>query len=126
MQCNSEFIRKCLTLLMFSFQMTAKMSNELKLMRLLIRQMKDISQWKTVKDKRMVQYILNETHIYKETSQMLCKARKELKTLADNYSLYLSSQQKYQEIQKHFAGKGERCVQEIAASVGFKLPNNPK
>ena len=102
------------------------MNTELKLMRSLVRQIKDTSQWKTVKDKRMVQYMLNESRIHKETCEVFCKARTELKSLAENYLLYLTSQQKYREIHKQVAGKGERGVQEVAELVGFKLPHNPK
>lgn len=102
------------------------MNSELKLIRSLLQTIKDTSQWKTLGDKRMVQYIMKESRVHKETCEIYCKAREELKTLADNYLLYLTSRQKYEDIQRQFGGKGERSVEEVANLVGFKLPNNPK
>lgn len=119
-------VKESINVLYIFFQITIKMSNELKCMRLLIRQIKGTSQWKTAQDKRMVQYMLNEARVHKESCEVFCKARTELKCLAENYLLYLTSLQKYQEIQTQFAGKSERRVQETAELVGFKLPNNPK
>ncbi|XP_043483950.1 protein FMC1 homolog [Leptopilina heterotoma] len=102
------------------------MNSELKVVRSLLQGIKNTSQWKTLGDKRMVQYILKETRVHKETCEIYCKAREELKTLADNYLLYLTSRQKYEDIQRQFSGKGERSVQEVAELVGFKLPNSTK
>jgi len=69
---------------------------------------------------------MEQAHAHKETSQVLCKAREELKNLAETYLCYLKSQQTCKDIHKQYAGKGERSIKETADLVGFKLPHDPK
>ncbi|XP_020279038.1 protein FMC1 homolog isoform X3 [Pseudomyrmex gracilis] len=102
------------------------MNNNIKIVRSLVKQLRRISQNKSTKENVMLRYIMRQAHAHKETSQVLCKAREELKNLAEIYLCYLKSQQMCKEIHKQYAGKGERSIKETADLVGFKLPHDPK
>lgn len=102
------------------------MSGNIKIVRSLVREIRRVSQNKSTKENAMLQYIMEQAHIHKETSQVLCKAREELKNLAEMYLCYLKSQQTCKDIHKQYAGKGERSIKETADLVGFKLPHDPK
>lgn len=102
------------------------MNNNVKIVRSLAQELRRVSQNKNIKDNAMLQYIMEQAHVHKETSQILCKAREELRNLAETYLCYLRSQQTCKEIHKQYAGKGERSIQETADLVGFKLPHDPK
>lgn len=69
-------------------------------------------------------YILLQCRKYQVTDEQLCKAREEMKFLAQTYLCYLRSQRSYNEIHQKFQGKGERSVKETAGLVGFKLPHD--
>lgn len=102
------------------------MNNNIEIVRSLARELRRVSQSKSMKDNVMLQYIMEQAHAHKETSQVLCKAREELKNLAETYLCYLKSQQICKDIHKQYAGKGERSIKETADLVGFKLPHDPK
>lgn len=102
------------------------MNNNIKIVRSLVQQLRRVSQNKSTKENAMLQYIMEQAHGHKETSEVLCKAREELKNLAEMYLCYLKSQQMRKDIHKQYAGKGERSIQETADLVGFKLPHDPK
>lgn len=78
------------------------------------------------KDSLVFKYISSQFRKYNTTDQQLCKAREEMRFLANTYLSYLKSLRKQDEIQKHFKGSGERSVKETADMVGFKLPHDPK
>lgn len=102
------------------------MNPNVQLVRSLLREIRCIASEGKIKDNIMVQYILEQARAHKETSETLCKARKELEHLAQTYNCYLGSQRAYNEIQTHYAGAGERSIRETADLVGFKLPHDPK
>ncbi|XP_015524486.1 protein FMC1 homolog isoform X2 [Neodiprion pinetum] len=102
------------------------MNGNLKILRSLINEIRHVAKEKKMKDNIMVQYILEEAKKHRETSEVLCKAREELKSMGENYLCYLESQRKYNEIRTQYAGKGDRSVKETADLVGFKLPHDPK
>lgn len=97
-----------------------------KLARSLIREIRRVSSEQNTKNDMMAQYILEQARSHRETSQVLCKAREELKNLAETYLCYLTSQRMCKEIQARYTGKGERSIRETADLVGFKLPHDPK
>jgi len=101
-------------------------SNNIKVVRSLVQELRRVSQNKKITDNAMLQYIMEQAHAHKETSEVLCKAREELKNLGEMYLCYLKSQQACKEIHKQYTGKGERSIQETADLVGFKLPHDPK
>lgn len=102
------------------------MNPNLRILRSLISEIRHIARDKNMKENVMVRYILEESRKHRETSEVLCKAREELKFLGETYRDYLASQRRYNEIRKHYAGRGERTVKETADLVGFKLPHDPK
>lgn len=102
------------------------MNSNIKIVRSLVQELRRVSQNKSTKENAMLQYIMEQAHVHKETSQVLCKAREELKNLAEMYLCYLRSQQACKEIHKQYSGKGERSIKETADLVGFKLPHDPK
>lgn len=102
------------------------MNNNIKIVRSLVQQLRRVSQNKSTKENVMLQYIMEQAHAHKETSEVLCKAREELKNLAEMYLCYLRSQQTCKDIHKQYSGKGERSIKETADLVGFKLPHDPK
>ncbi|XP_014475220.1 PREDICTED: UPF0562 protein C7orf55 homolog [Dinoponera quadriceps] len=104
----------------------AAVSDNIKIVRSLVQQLRRVSQNRSTKENAMLQYVMEQAHVHKETSEVLCKAREELKNLAEIYLCYLKSQQTYKDIQKQYAGKGERSIKETADLVGFKLPHDPK
>lgn len=101
-------------------------SNIVKMVRSLVQELRRVSRNKNMKENAMLQYIMEQAHIHKETSEVLCKAREELKNLAEMYLCYMRSQQACKAIHKQYAGKGERSIKETADLVGFKLPHDPK
>lgn len=102
------------------------MNANLKVLRSLISEIRHIARDKKMKDNIMVQHILEQSRRHRETSEVLCKAREELKCLGETYLSYLASQRKYNEIKNTYAGRGERSIKETADLVGFKLPHDPK
>ncbi|KAL0134666.1 hypothetical protein PUN28_001451 [Cardiocondyla obscurior] len=102
------------------------MNSNIKILRSLLQELRRVSHNKTTKDNAMLQYIMEQAHTHKETSEVLCKAREELKSLAEMYLCYLKSQQACKEIHRQYSGKGERSIKETADLVGFKLPHDPK
>lgn len=102
------------------------MNNNINVVRSLMQQLRRVSQNKNIKENAMLQYIVEQAHVHKETSEVLCKAREELKNLAEMYLCYLKSQQTCKDIHKQYGGKGERGIKETADLVGFKLPHDPK
>lgn len=102
------------------------MNPNIKIIRLLIREIRYAARDKRMKENIMVQYILEQARAHRETSEVLCKAREELKNLAETYLCYLTSQRKYNEIRTKYLGKGERSTRETADLLGFKLPHDPK
>lgn len=97
-----------------------------KLLRSLIQEIRQTSSEQKAKNNIMIQYILEQAKSHQETSEVLCKAREELKNLAETYLCYLNSQRMCKEIKIRYAGKGERSIKETADLVGFKLPHDPK
>lgn len=102
------------------------MNTHLNLVRALLSEIRIASSEKMAKNNVMMTHILKQTEMHKETSEVLCKAREELKNLTENYLCYLNSLRRYKEIQTMYAGKGERSIRETANLVGFKLPHDPK
>lgn len=102
------------------------MNPNIKLIRSLIKEVRHTSSERNMKDNIMVHYILEQTRAHQETSEVLCKAREELKNLAEMYLCYLSSLRQCKEIQGRYTGKGEWSIKETADLVGFKLPHDPK
>lgn len=78
------------------------------------------------KDSLPFKYIATQYRKYQTTDEQLCKAKEEMRFLGQTYVCYLQSLRKYEEIQCHFKGQGERTVTETAGLVGFKLPHDPK
>lgn len=103
----------------------SKMPHTLKLVRMLMGEIRKASCDKKIKDTPVVQYILGECRKYQTTDLQLCKAQEEAKYLAHTYLFYLQSSRRYLEINKEYTGKGERSVGETANMVGFKLPHDP-
>lgn len=103
-----------------------KMKPNAKLVRSLMQEIRRMSSERNAKDNIMIQYVLHQARSHRETSEILCKAREELKNLAETYLCYLKSQRICKEIQVRYTGKGERSVKETADLVGFKLPHDPK
>lgn len=97
-----------------------------KLVRSLIQEVRRVSSEQNTKKNVMAQYILEQARSHRETSEVLCKAREELKNLTETYLCYLNSQRMCKEIQARYTGKGERSIRETADLVGFKLPHDPK
>lgn len=102
------------------------MNKNLSLIRQLASEIRKNSSEKSIKNNLMMNYIVEQSQVHKETSELLCKAREELQNLAQNYLCYLQSVRKYQEIHKYYNGKGERSLKETANLVGFKLPHDPR
>ncbi|XP_011312145.1 UPF0562 protein C7orf55 [Fopius arisanus] len=102
------------------------MNSNMKLIRSLLREIRAISSEGRIKDNIAVQYVMEQARAHKETSETLCKAREEMRHLAETYNCYLASLRMYKEINTEFAGAGERSVRETADLVGFKLPHDPK
>lgn len=102
------------------------MNPNVKLIRSLVQEIRRTSSEKNVKNNIMVEYILDQARSHRETSEVLCKAREELKNLAETYHCYLNSRRLCKEIHDRYAGKGERSIKETADLVGFKLPHDPK
>lgn len=96
------------------------------LLRTLFSEIRHVSSSSKIFNSSLVSYILKQSRKHQITDEQLCKAREEMRFLAQTYSCYLKSQRKYEEIQKKYRGKGERSVEEIANLVGFKLPHDPK
>nr|XP_034193763.1 protein FMC1 homolog isoform X6 [Osmia lignaria] len=110
----------------FYSKVVRKMKPNAKLVRSLIQEIRRVSSDRSAKNNTMVQYILEQARSHRETSEILCKAREELKNLAETYLCYLNSQRMCKEIQVRYTGKGERSIRETADLVGFKLPHDPK
>ena len=102
------------------------MNENLRLIRALIREIRGVAYDKKIMDNIMVRYVMEQARKHKETSEVLCKAREELKHLGETYACYLSSQRQHNRIRAEYAGAGERTVRETADLVGFKLPHDPK
>ncbi|XP_018305665.1 UPF0562 protein C7orf55 [Mycetomoellerius zeteki] len=102
------------------------MNSNIKIVRSLVQELRRVSQTKNTKENAMLHYVMEQAHAHKETSEVLCKAREELKNLAEMYLCYLKSQQACKDIHKQYGGKGERSIKETADLVGFKLPHDPK
>lgn len=79
-----------------------------------------------LKSSLALKYIVGESRKYQMTDEQLCKAKEEMKFMAETYLCYLKSSRLCQQIQEDFHGKGERTVEETAKMVGFKLPHDPK
>ncbi|KAL2730727.1 SRR1-like protein [Vespula squamosa] len=109
-----------------SLRRSSTMNSNVKIIRALAQELRHISLSEKLKDNITMQYILEQAYSHKETSEVLCKAQKELKNLAETYLCYLISQRKYKEIKMQYTGKGERSIKETADLVGFKLPHDPK
>ncbi|XP_050484749.1 protein FMC1 homolog [Bombus huntii] len=107
-------------------EVTSKMKSNIKLLHTLIQEIRRTSSQQKSENNIMTQYILEQARSHRETSEVLCKAREELKNLAETYLCYLNSQRVCKEIQIRYAGKGERSIKETADLVGFKLPHDPK
>ncbi|XP_044755950.1 protein FMC1 homolog isoform X2 [Coccinella septempunctata] len=73
-----------------------------------------------------LRYIVGEFRKYQTTDEQLCKAKEEMKFMAETYLCYLKSSRLCQQIHHDFHGKGERTIEETAKMVGFKLPHDPK
>lgn len=78
------------------------------------------------KDSLPFKYVSTQYRKYQTTDEQLCKAKEEMRFLGQTYVCYLQSLRKYEEIQTHLKGQGERTVSETAGLVGFKLPHDPK
>ena len=100
------------------------MKHNLSLLRQLAHEIRQSSAKPTLKNNPVMEYVFEQSRCHKETTETFCKAREELKSLTQNYLCYLHSLRKYQEINKHYSGKGERSVQDTANLVGFKLPHD--
>lgn len=100
--------------------------SNIKLFRSLIQEIRYVSSERNTRDHIVVRYILEQARLHRETSEVLCKAREELKNLAETYLCYLKSQRICKEIQVRYTGKGERSIRETADLIGFKLPHDPK
>lgn len=99
--------------------------SNVQLIRTLIQEVRRSSSERKGKNDIMVRYILEQAQTHRETSEVLCKAREELKNLAETYLCYLNSRRICKEILTRYSGKGERSTQETADLLGFKLPHDP-
>lgn len=91
-----------------------------------ISELRHVIPKENMKNSLALQYILSEYRKYRTTDQQLCRAREEMKFMAETYLCYLKSSRLCNEIHENFHGKGERTVDETAKMVGFKLPHDPK
>lgn len=78
------------------------------------------------KESLAYKYITNQFEKHQTTDEIHCKAKEEMKFLAETYLCYLRSLRKYTKIQQEYMSQGERSVKETANMVGFKLPHDPK
>lgn len=95
-------------------------------LRNLVSEIRHISSEKKLKESLLVQYIVSQFRRHQQTDQQLCKAREEMKFMAQSYLCYLQSQRRYDEIHNQYHSKGERSVRDTADMLGFKLPHDPK
>lgn len=79
-----------------------------------------------LKDNLAIQYLISQFRRFKTTDEQLCRAREEMKFVANTYLTYLRSTRLRNQLCDEFHGKGERTVAETAKMVGFKLPHDPK
>lgn len=100
--------------------------NGVKLLKNLLSEIRRQSSSEKIQNSNLVNYILSQSRKHQVTDEQLCKAREEMKYLAETYACYLRSQRQYLEIQKKYHGRGERTIEETANIVGFKLPHDPK
>lgn len=98
----------------------------LRTLRRLISEIRHVSSEKKLQDSLLTRYIMSQFRKYKETDQQLCKAREEMKSMAETYLCYLQSQRRYEQIHSQYHGKGERSLRDTADMLGFKLPHDPK
>lgn len=102
------------------------MNETLRVIRKLLREVKN-SNFSNVREKSLLtNYILLQCRKHQVTEEQICKAREEMKFLAETYLCYLKSQKLYEYIHQKYQGKGERSIKETAEIVGFKLPHDPK
>ena len=102
------------------------MNNTLSIVRNLIKEIKNSSSLRQNEKSLLANYILIQCRKYQVTDEQACKAREEMKFLAETYLCYLKSQRIFEEIHKKYQGRGERTVEETATMVGFKLPHDPE
>lgn len=101
-------------------------SNTLIVLRNLLKEVKKNNSSLTKDKSLLANYILLQSRKYLVTDEQACKAREEMKFVAETYLCYLKSQRLFDEIHKKYQGKGERSIKETAEIVGFKLPHDPK
>ncbi|XP_066996636.2 protein FMC1 homolog [Anabrus simplex] len=95
-------------------------------LRQLLKELCLITSEKSIREAPLARYIRMQYEMYKVTDQQLCKAREEMKYMAETYLCYLQSQRRYNDIHKCYHGKGDRSVRETADMIGYKLPHDPK
>lgn len=78
------------------------------------------------KENLMMSYVIGQFRKFDTTDEQLCKAKEEMKAMAQTYLCYLKSSRMQSAIQEEFHGKGERSIEDTAKLVGFKLPHDPK
>lgn len=102
------------------------MASNISLLRQIISELRLAVPSGHLKDSLAIQYLVNQYRKFKTTDEQLCRAREEMKFVANTYLTYLRSTRLRDQICDEFHGKGERSVAETAKLVGFKLPHDPK
>lgn len=102
------------------------MSRTLDIVRNLLREVRHNNFTSRKGNSELANYILTQCYKHQVTDEQVCKAREEMKFLAETYLCYLRSQRLFEEIHRKYQGKGERSIKETAEIVGFKLPHDPK
>lgn len=102
------------------------MAQNTRIIRNLLREVKDATLDKSVRNSIIGPYIINLCRKFQVTDAQLCRKKDEMVYLADTYRCYLESSRKYKELCEKYQGKGERSIKQTADMVGFKLPHDPK
>lgn len=102
------------------------MSSNTKLLRKLISELRYLSYSGKASQAPITEKIIELHRKFQVTDLQLCKARDEMKYIANTYAMYLQGQRKYKELIHTYNAGQERSVKETADLVGFKLPQDPK
>lgn len=102
------------------------MASNISVLRQIIAELRQVVPAGHIKDNLAIQYLVNQYKKFKTTDEQLCRAREEMKFVANTYLTYLRSTRLRNQICDEYHGKGERTVAETAKLVGFKLPHDPK
>lgn len=102
------------------------MTTNVNMLRQILSELRQATPSGHLKNNLYVQYLITQYKKFKTTDEQLCRAREEMKFIANTYLTYLRSTRLRNQICDEFHGKGERTVAETAKMVGFKLPHDPK